>query len=95
MIVHVTCKYVYVHAEEKEEYDPSGRKTYIKTCKTLGIIPTSYFMRTIQNGESQLNMGHHGVGPKGAKAIAISLTVSCSDDYGTHCYTETLYLVQH
>ena len=63
-------------AEEKEEYDPSGRTTYIKTCETLGIIPTSYFLRTIQNKESQINMSHHGVGPKGAKAIAVSLIVS-------------------
>ena len=62
--------------EEKEEYDPSGRKTYMKTCEALGIIPTSYFLRTIQSGQSHINMGHHGVGPKGAKAIAISLTVS-------------------
>lgn len=49
----------------------------MKTCEALGIIPTSYFMRTIQNRESQVSMSHHGVGPKGAKAIAISLTVSC------------------
>ena len=62
--------------EEKDEYDRSGRKTYIKTCETLGIIPTSYFLRTLQNGESQVMMSHHGIGPKGAKAIAISLAVS-------------------
>ena len=67
---------MFCSSEEKEEYDPSGRTTYIKTCKTLGIIPTSYFVRTIQNKESQVNMSHHGVGPKGAKAIAISLIVS-------------------
>ncbi len=65
-----------MRSEEKDEYDPSGKKTYVKTCETLGIIPTSYFVRTIQNGESQVNMSHHGIGPKGAKAIAITLTVS-------------------
>jgi len=33
-------------------------------------------MRILQAQKSQINMSHHGVGPKGAKAIAIALTVS-------------------
>ena len=63
-------------AEEKEEYDVTGTKVYQESCNTLGIIPASYFVRTLQAQEPQINMSHHGVGPKGAKAIAIALTVS-------------------
>lgn len=63
-------------AEEKEEYDVTGTKIYQESCKTLGIIPASHFIRILQAQGSQINMSHHGVGPKGAKAIAIALTVS-------------------
>ena len=62
--------------EEKEEYDATGKKSYIQSCKTLGIIPASYFTRKIQAGETHICMNHHGIGPKGAKAVAIALTVS-------------------
>lgn len=63
-------------SEEKEEYDVTGGKTYLETCTTLGIIPASYFLRTVRAQESAVNLCHHGVGPKGAKAIAVALTVS-------------------
>lgn len=53
----------------------TGGKYYLKTCETLGIIPVSYFLRTIRAEESQINLCHHGVGPKGTKAIAVALTV--------------------
>ena len=62
--------------EEKEEYDVTGGKTYTRTCEALGIIPASYFLRVIQAKESSICMSHHGIGPKGAKAIAVALTVS-------------------
>lgn len=65
-----------LRTEEKEEYDPSGKRTYSKTCEILGIIPTRYFLRTIENSMTQVNMSHHGVGPRGAKAIAMTLIVS-------------------
>ena len=68
-------------AEEKEEYDPSGKAVYLKMCTALGIVPASYFLRRIESGESSIEMAHHGVGPKGAKAIALSLTVSQNYNY--------------
>lgn len=49
---------------------------YIEMCTTLGIIPASYFLSAIHAFESTINMCHRGVGPKGAKAIAMALTVS-------------------
>ena len=63
-------------ADEKAEYDATGAKIYLESCETLGIVPASYFLRTLQAQDPQINMSHHGVGPKGAKAIAVALTVS-------------------
>jgi hypothetical protein len=67
--------YIYVLAEEKEEYDATGGKAYTKACQALGIIPARYFLRTVQAKEHNICMAHHGVGPKGAKAISIALAV--------------------
>ena len=71
------CKYymyMMVYLEEKEEFDVSGKKVYLKACEIMGIIPASYFVRNIQ--EPQIIMPHHGIGGKGAKAIAVALVVS-------------------
>ena len=62
--------------EEKEEFDVSGKKVYLKACEIMGIIPASYFVRNIQ--EPQIIMPHHGIGGKGAKAIAVALVVSAA-----------------
>ena len=81
--VHVALYIPYLHklyhdmifAEEKEEYDITGRDAYLTTCESLGIIPASYFVRKIQEKETNISLSHHGVGPKGAKAISVALTV--------------------
>ncbi|XP_064391440.1 leucine-rich repeat-containing protein 74B-like [Halichondria panicea] len=70
-----------IEADEKEEYDVTGGKLYLHTCQTLGIIPASYVLRTIQAQETHLNLCHHGVGPKGTKAIAIALTSNTNVTY--------------
>ena len=54
----------------------TGGKAYTKTCETLGIIPAKYFLRTVQAKEVNICMAHHGIGPKGAKAISVALVVS-------------------
>jgi hypothetical protein len=46
---------------------------YLKICKNLGIVPASYYLQHIQ--DSQLSLKHHGLGPKGARALAESLKV--------------------
>ena len=46
---------------------------YLKICKNLGIVPASYYLKHIN--DSQLSLKHHGLGPKGARAIAESLRV--------------------
>nr|CAB3263531.1 leucine-rich repeat-containing protein-like [Phallusia mammillata] len=57
--------------ESKDEYDATGKTTYRDACKQYGVIPVSYFLRHMQ--DSELIMRHHGLGPAGAKAIAVSL----------------------
>ena len=54
----------------------TGGKAYTKACEALGIIPARYFLRTVQAKEPNMFMAHHGVGPKGAKAMSIALAVS-------------------
>ena len=60
--------------EGKEEYDVTGRATYLQACRDSGVIPVSYFHRNMQ--EPEVDIKHHGLGPMGAKAIAIALVVS-------------------
>ncbi|XP_033123315.1 leucine-rich repeat-containing protein 74B-like isoform X2 [Anneissia japonica] len=57
--------------EVRESYDASGRTTYIEACRINGVIPVSYVLRHITDAE--LTMKHHGLGPAGAKALAIAL----------------------
>ena len=64
---------IFIITEEKEDFDISGKKVYLKACDTMGIIPVSYFVRNIQ--EPQIIMPHHGIGGKGTKAIAVALVV--------------------
>ena len=64
--------------EEKEEYDITGQRTYARACEMIGVIPVSHFIRCLQSQEATIDLSHHYVGPKGAKAIAVSLTV-CGD----------------
>uniref|UniRef100_A0A670YC31 Leucine rich repeat containing 74A n=1 Tax=Pseudonaja textilis TaxID=8673 RepID=A0A670YC31_PSETE len=63
----------------------------------VGVIPVSYFTRNME--EPVMNLNHHGLGPKGTKAIAIALV---SNTTITHLELEdnwilaegTTYLVQ-
>uniref|UniRef100_A0A7M4EBU3 Leucine rich repeat containing 74A n=1 Tax=Crocodylus porosus TaxID=8502 RepID=A0A7M4EBU3_CROPO len=48
-----------------------GAELYLEACKLVGVVPTSYFLRNIE--EPYINLNHHGLGPKGTKAIAIAL----------------------
>lgn len=63
-------------AEEREEYDPTGGAAYRKCCKMLGIIPVSHLLRDLLNKETSISLRHHGLGPKGAKAVSAALAVS-------------------
>ncbi|XP_028680833.1 leucine-rich repeat-containing protein 74B [Erpetoichthys calabaricus] len=60
--------------ETRTAYDPSGRTMYLEACKVYGVVPASYFLLHIQDPE--LNMMHHGLGPQGAKALAVPLVTN-------------------
>lgn len=60
--------------EGKEEYDVTGRATYLQACRDSGVIPVSYFHRNLQ--QADIDIKHHGLGPMGAKAIAIALVTN-------------------
>lgn len=62
--------------EGKEEYDVTGRATYLQACRDSGVIPVSYFHRNLQ--QPDIDIKHHGLGPMGAKAIAIALVTNTS-----------------
>ncbi|XP_016075863.1 PREDICTED: leucine-rich repeat-containing protein 74A [Miniopterus natalensis] len=58
--------------EDTEKFFTTGqRELYMEACKLVGVVPVSYFLRNME--ESYLNLSHHGLGPKGTKAIAIAL----------------------
>ncbi|XP_006884836.1 PREDICTED: uncharacterized protein C14orf166B homolog [Elephantulus edwardii] len=58
--------------EDYEKYFTTGqRELYLEACKLVGVVPVSYFLRNME--ESYMNLNHHGLGPKGTKAIAIAL----------------------
>ncbi|XP_061183495.1 leucine-rich repeat-containing protein 74A-like [Saccostrea echinata] len=57
--------------EEKEEFDVTGRNQYLSVCRTLGVVPSSYFLRHMQ--DSTLSLRHHGIGSLGGKAISYPL----------------------
>ena len=67
------CFLFFLISEGKEEYDVTGRATYLQACRDSGVIPVSFFHRNLQ--QADIDIKHHGLGPMGAKAIAIALVV--------------------
>ena len=59
---------------ERPHFDMSGSLMYLETSRCLGVVPASYAARHIR--EDELVMKHHGLGPMGARALAIPLVVS-------------------
>lgn len=58
--------------EDTKKFLTIGQKElYLEACKLVGVVPASYFIRNME--ESCMNLNHHGLGPKGTKAIAITL----------------------
>ncbi|XP_039272007.1 uncharacterized protein LOC120346351 isoform X2 [Styela clava] len=54
----------------------TGKDIYLRSCEQLGVVPASYFLAHMNN--PSLNMSHHGLGPRGAKAISPPLVVNTS-----------------
>ncbi|XP_078516070.1 leucine-rich repeat-containing protein 74A isoform X1 [Lissotriton helveticus] len=47
------------------------QERYLQACEMVGVVPASYFLRNLE--AERVEMNHHGLGPKGARAIAIAL----------------------
>lgn len=74
--------FILTFSTDTEKFLTIGQKElYLEACKLVGVVPTSYFIQNME--ESCMNLNHHGLGPKGTKAIAITLVVSMLDK-GTH-----------
>ena len=77
-IIHYSSKIhsntVSLFVGSKEKFDVSGRATYLSACADCGVIPASYYLRHMK--QTSLEMHHHGLGEKGARALAIALVVS-------------------
>ncbi|XP_024275108.1 leucine-rich repeat-containing protein 74B-like [Oncorhynchus tshawytscha] len=60
----------------KEAYDPTGQTRYREACRMFNVVPVSYFLKHM--GNTELAMMHHGLGPQGTKALAVSLVTNTS-----------------
>ena len=52
-------------------HDSTGEKVYLKTCKSLKIIPSNHIMKSFKT--PILNVRHRAIGPKEAQSIADAL----------------------
>ncbi|XP_072193577.1 leucine-rich repeat-containing protein 74A [Excalfactoria chinensis] len=48
-----------------------GTELYLEACRLMEVVPVSHFAQNLS--KPYINLNHHGLGPKGAKAIAIAL----------------------
>jgi len=64
----------------KERWPSEAARTYLQICKSLGLVPISYYLRHID--DERLVLRHHSVDSFAAKAIAAPLTVSSSATIG-------------
>uniref|UniRef100_A0A670Y296 Leucine rich repeat containing 74A n=1 Tax=Pseudonaja textilis TaxID=8673 RepID=A0A670Y296_PSETE len=98
----IICRHYHLYTVSFADAERSfttikGADLYREACKLVGVIPVSYFTRNME--EPVMNLNHHGLGPKGTKAIAIALV---SNTTITHLELEdnwilaegTTYLVQ-
>ncbi|NXV95203.1 LR74A protein, partial [Calonectris borealis] len=49
----------------------TGAELYLEACRLLEVVPVSHFIQNL--AKPYINLNHHGLGPKGVKAIAIAL----------------------
>ncbi|NWQ96216.1 LR74A protein, partial [Burhinus bistriatus] len=49
----------------------TGTELYLEACRLMEVVPVSHFIQNL--AKPYINLNHHGLGPKGVKAIAIAL----------------------
>uniref|UniRef100_A0A8B9RX10 Leucine rich repeat containing 74A n=1 Tax=Accipiter nisus TaxID=211598 RepID=A0A8B9RX10_9AVES len=63
-----------VEDPEKAFVGITGTELYLEACRLMEVVPVSHFIQNL--AKPYINLNHHGLGPKGVKAIAIALVVS-------------------
>ena len=88
VITHQNLIEIFLFSGGKEKFDVSGRATYLSACTDCGVIPASYYLRHMK--QTSLEMHHHGLGEKGARALAIALVVSylVCHLFNSHCTSD-------
>ena len=66
---------------------------YLQACHALGIVPVSAFIRHLQS--TAVDLKHHGIGPKGAKAIGIAMTVGILCVHTAHMHAVHIVCMVH
>uniref|UniRef100_A0A8B9RX06 Leucine rich repeat containing 74A n=1 Tax=Accipiter nisus TaxID=211598 RepID=A0A8B9RX06_9AVES len=56
---------------EKAFVGITGTELYLEACRLMEVVPVSHFIQNL--AKPYINLNHHGLGPKGVKAIAIAL----------------------
>nr|XP_047915701.1 leucine-rich repeat-containing protein 74A isoform X2 [Anser cygnoides] len=49
----------------------TGAELYLEACRLMEVVPVSHFTQNL--AKPCINLSHHGLGPRGVKAIAIAL----------------------
>ncbi|NXX63543.1 LR74A protein, partial [Scopus umbretta] len=60
-----------VEDPEKAFAGITGAELYLEACRLMEVVPVSHFIQNL--AKPYINLNHHGLGPKGVKAIAIAL----------------------
>ncbi|NXS44360.1 LR74A protein, partial [Balaeniceps rex] len=60
-----------VEDPEKAFAGITGAALYLEACRLMEVVPVSHFIQNL--AKPYINLNHHGLGPKGVKAIAIAL----------------------
>ncbi|BFZ18625.1 hypothetical protein BsWGS_21664 [Bradybaena similaris] len=55
-------------------YDHTGKTAYLEACRKLKVVPTTYFLRHIN--DNHLSMKHHDLTGDEMKAVAVSLATN-------------------
>ena len=77
LVVLVACHCV-AETEGYQYLNLSSARIYMETCKMYNVVPASYFERHLRAGSDVMRMRHHGLGPQGARAIAVPLVSNMS-----------------
>lgn len=90
LILHMI--FISGNSVENITYDVvlNNKEKYKQACKECGVIPASYFLRNMTN--QRLNIAHHGLGEKGAKAISIALMVGHFVAVSSHSDSHFLFI---